>query len=107
MAQETKNKQKNNIGVVMLLSALILGLAFYALNLMAKNEKNILTPPASNEKTIIDEEEGNNVVEVTEYTEIKETSNTPEEINNDVLDSLDADMQKLESTVDDISDLQL
>ena len=104
MEQDMHTKQKNKFGVIMLLSAFILGLAFFILSLTANNGKQV---PVTTQKVEVTTESSKETSKDSGYIEIKETSNTPKEINNEVLNSIDSDMRELENSLDDISDLEL
>lgn len=105
-AKSTNIKPKNKFGLIMLLSAFILGVSLFVVSQTAKNEDidtNKLTRKVVNSV----KEEAMPQKTETGYEKIEETTETPKAIDNEVLDTLDNDMKDLENTSEDLSKLDL
>lgn len=109
--EQSAKKPKNKFGLIMLLSAFILGFSLFVVSQTARNEnidtnkltQNVVNPTKDNNK----KEETKQQEPETGYEKIEETTETPKAIDNEVLDTLDNDMKQLEQTTEDLSDLSL
>ena len=103
-----KSNQKGMSAILLVVVVLILGVGSV---LILKAKKEVSTIPSfidtisetgtlyDNEDEIMKKEEA--------FKELKETSSTPEEIDNKTLEELDALMNSVDTTEDDFSDLAL